>query len=137
MNTKLLALVAVFVIGILSVIFLSGQGTNPAPVNTTQDSGSSSSAKSSVTVSSTPQMSEYNQDELAMHNTQEDCWTVVDGTVYDLTGFIAKGKHPMDIVKACGTDGSVLFQTRGDKNSPHPASAAETLSSLEVGKLVK
>lgn len=48
--------------------------------------------------------------EVAANNTPEACWTVVDGTVYDMTGFIAR--HPAGagaIIDMCGKDASGSF----------------------------
>ena len=48
--------------------------------------------------------------EVQKRSTREDCWSVVDGTVYDLTSFIQR--HPGgadDIAKMCGKDASENF----------------------------
>lgn len=49
-------------------------------------------------------------DEVRRHNTPEDCWTVVDGNVYDVTTFVAR--HPAgagSIEEMCGADASEDF----------------------------
>jgi hypothetical protein len=49
-------------------------------------------------------------DEVASRNTPEQCWTVVEGVVYDMTTFIAR--HPAgasDIKEMCGEDASEDF----------------------------
>jgi len=40
--------------------------------------------------------SQYTIDEVAMHNSKDDCWTVVDSTVYALT------EYGTIIQKLCG-----------------------------------
>ena len=65
-------------------------------------------------------------------NTAEDCWSVVDGVVYDLTAFIAR--HPAgasDIEEMCGTDASEEF------NGTHSGQAEpeEWLAVFRVGEL--
>ena len=48
--------------------------------------------------------------EIARHATPDDCWTVVDGIVYDMTTFIAR--HPAgsgDIIDMCGKDATDDF----------------------------
>lgn len=49
-------------------------------------------------------------DEVSQHATPEDCWSVVNGTVYDLTGFIAR--HPAGagaVIGMCGRDATADF----------------------------
>jgi hypothetical protein len=48
--------------------------------------------------------------EVTANNTAESCWAVVDGAVYDLTGFIAR--HPAGaaaVIDMCGKDASDSF----------------------------
>lgn len=49
-------------------------------------------------------------DEVKRHSTAADCWTVVDGSVYDMTTFIQR--HPAgagDIIDMCGEDATEDF----------------------------
>ncbi|MBC8147766.1 MAG: hypothetical protein H8E98_07250, partial [Bacteroidetes bacterium] len=46
--------------------------------------------------------SEINLKEIAEHGVKGDCWTGVDGMVYDLTAYIALGEHDSKIEMACG-----------------------------------
>lgn len=75
---------------------------------------------------------EITRDEVALHSTPEDCWTIVNGDVYDLTPFV--GRHPggrTAISQICGGDGTALFtgQHTG-QGSPE-----RELSSLKIGVL--
>lgn len=45
----------------------------------------------------------FNLNEIAKHNSKENCWMAIDGKVYDATEFIALGKHK-SIDSLCGTD---------------------------------
>jgi len=71
-------------------------------------------------------------DEVALHNTAEDCWTIVNGEVYDLSSFV--GRHPggrAAISQICGRDGTELFTGQhGGQGSPE-----RELSSLKIGVL--
>lgn len=70
--------------------------------------------------------------EVATHNTASDCWTVVDGTVYNLTSYISA--HPggaAALTNLCGKDGSAAFSSQHGSQSA-PASA---LAALAVGVL--
>jgi len=74
----------------------------------------------------------YTMDEVANHSDSEDCWSVVDGVVYDLTEWI--GRHPggsKSIESMCGQDGTAGFNSfHGDDES-----AANPLVNMQVGEL--
>lgn len=64
--------------------------------------------------------------EVALHDDSSDCWSVVEGKVYDLTAFVAR--HPAGsqaVIEMCGIDATDEFM------SEH-AGQAEPLSWLEV-----
>lgn len=74
----------------------------------------------------------YTAEDVKKHNTRSSAWTVVDGTVYDLTEFI--NIHPggsSAILKAAGKDGSSVFNKRGR----HSSSDRRTLQAYVIGKL--
>lgn len=51
----------------------------------------------------------YSAAQVAAHSTEEDCWTIVGGTVYDMTVFIPQHPGGRALLPACGTDGTKLF----------------------------
>lgn len=74
----------------------------------------------------------YTLIEIASHNTQTNCWSAINGNVYDLTSWVSR--HPggaAPIISLCGTDGSATF-TDQHGNSKRPASA---LILLKIGAL--
>ena len=84
-----------------------------------------------------------NQIEVAKHNRPDDCWTIISGTVYDITKFISQHPGGAEILRACGNEATSLFQQRttssGEKvgsGTPHSSSAAEQLKQFELGPLV-
>ena len=48
--------------------------------------------------------------ELAKHNSELDCWTAVDGKVYNVTPFIKLHPGGKKILRAQGIDGSDIFR---------------------------
>jgi cytochrome b involved in lipid metabolism len=68
------------------------------------------------------------------HNSATSCYTVVNGTVYDLTPFVRK--HPGgsgEILSICGKDGSDAFSDQhGDERRPE-----RELAQLKIGTLAK
>lgn len=79
--------------------------------------------------------SQFTTNDIALHNTASDCWTIVDGKVYDLTNYINfHPAGPETIIPSCGKDGTVRFNTRGEKG-PHPRSAQEKLINYYLGDI--
>ena len=68
--------------------------------------------------------------EVSKHNTASDCWSVVDGNVYNLTTYLSKHKGGPGVLTAiCGKDGTSAFTGQhGGQAAP-----AADLSSLFVG----
>lgn len=80
--------------------------------------------------------------EVAMHNTKEDCWTIINSNVYDLTSFVSNHVGGDEILRACGEDATTLFTTRTTEDgatvgsgTPHSQSAESQLKSLIIGRL--
>lgn len=60
----------------------------------------------------------YTMAEVAKHNNESSCWSVIDGNVYDLTSWISK--HPggeRNILKICGIDGTSAFNSEHGKDA--------------------
>ena len=74
-------------------------------------------------------------DELAKHNSSSSCWLLISGKIYDVTTFLTQ--HPggaREILKNCGTDATVAFDTRGGTGA-HSASAFAMLNLYYIGDL--
>ena len=76
---------------------------------------------------------------VATHNQQSDCWTVIDGKVYNLTDWIAQ--HPggaAPILGLCGTDGTSAFQAQhGSQPRPNDRLAQFLVGALAAGELLR
>jgi cytochrome b involved in lipid metabolism len=93
----------------------------PAPTDPTPGATPGASPDSGISVA-----------EVQKHNTAKDCWTVVNGNVYDLTSYIAKHKGGAAVLTAiCGKDGTKAFSGQHAGASKPNAD----LSSLLVGAL--
>ncbi|MCA9364034.1 cytochrome b5 domain-containing protein [Candidatus Kaiserbacteria bacterium] len=58
----------------------------------------------------TPEAAGLTTATVALHNSRTSCWTIINGAVYDLTGWIPK--HPggeQAILQLCGIDGSAKY----------------------------
>ncbi len=82
-----------------------GTATNPVPVPTPQPNPNPTSAPTPI-----PSVTSYTLAQVATHNTASNCWSVVNGSVYNLTSWI--GQHPggqSAIKSMCGLDASADF----------------------------
>lgn len=76
--------------------------------------------------------------EIEKHANPTDCWFAVNGDVYDVTKYIAGGKHPGEdaILEGCGKDATVLFTTRPmGPGTPHSEKATNFLQTFKIGVL--
>jgi cytochrome b involved in lipid metabolism len=76
----------------------------------------------------------YSASDVARHNSKADCWSIINGGVYDLTSWIPR--HPggeRAIEGLCGKDGSAAF------NGQHGGGATQQaiLAELKVGTLAQ
>lgn len=88
------------------------------------------------TPTATPQGNGYTAAQVAIHNTQSDCWIIVNGSIYNVSTYIPY--HPggvSRITNDCGKDASTDFNTKGGKGS-HSSGAQSTLTGLKIGVLL-
>jgi cytochrome b involved in lipid metabolism len=74
--------------------------------------------------------------EVAKHASRTDCWIIVSGYVYNVTGYIAG--HPGGaaiIIPTCGQDATQAYNSKGGSGSSHSGTAAQDLRSSVIGKL--
>jgi cytochrome b involved in lipid metabolism len=78
----------------------------------------------------------YTMDDVKAHATAADCWSVVDGTVYNLTSW--EGQHPggqQVIVSMCGTDGTAAYKGQhGSQKKPASALAQFAIGTIGGAK---
>lgn len=75
----------------------------------------------------------FSMEEVANHNTPDDCWVVIDGGVYDVTNFLDDHPGgPMELENVAGKDASAEFEDIG-----HSGEARVDMSKYKVGILAK
>lgn len=70
----------------------------------------------------------YSLEEVALHNSPQDCWTIIDTSVIDATSFF--GTHPGgddNLAKACGKDATEMFENV-KKHDPNGYAKAKELT---------
>jgi cytochrome b involved in lipid metabolism len=104
--------------------------TIDTPINDQQEKLNTSPTAENADASAT---NTYTKDQVALKNKATDCWTIINGNVYDITSYVPN--HPggeEEIVKVCGKDGSQLFA----KPMEHKEGGAENvLSGFKIGTL--
>lgn len=73
--------------------------------------------------------------EVGKHNSATDCWTIINGKVYNLTSYLSV--HPggaVPMLPYCGKEASQAFATK-DTGSAHSANASNILASYYIGNL--
>jgi cytochrome b involved in lipid metabolism len=84
---------------------------------------------------STPKPAALTATEVAKHNTGTDCWSVINGQVYDLTSYVNSHPGGASLIKAiCGKDGSAAFAGQhASASKPNNVLAAFALGPLASG----
>ncbi len=97
--------------------------------------GSSKSASVDLLNTSTSQtqtLGIFTAVEVAKHNDQNSCYTIISGSVYDLTSYIFKHPGgPGKVLTICGQDGTSAFMGKHGGQSK----MEQTLASLKIGAL--
>jgi cytochrome b involved in lipid metabolism len=140
MNTKgiIIGIIVLAVIGFFVFKGINKPETNPymdgtsAPVESINPNSGDTD-----TVGQTPDTTKektYTMSDVSAHNNKSDCWTAINGGVYNLTTWI--GQHPggeQAILQLCGKDGSAAF------NGQHGGMAqqAQILATFRIGLLTQ
>lgn len=102
--------------------------TGPSTVTPTPSTTGSTSVSATVTTTT----GGYTLAEVAKHNSASNCWTAINGGVYNVTPWISE--HPggaQAIISLCGIDGSATYNDQhGGQRRP-----ANELASFKIGTL--
>lgn len=147
MNNKKILVLVVSLIIIVSGGFLLARANNKQEVKTLsvdQPIQTQSSQEVSQSEEANNNNVPLSKAEVEKHNSASDCWTIIDGNVYDITPYVPRHPGGDEILRACGGDGSTLFnqrQTTGGESvgsgSPHSSSAESQLEQFKLGELAQ
>lgn len=74
--------------------------------------------------------------QIAQHNTRNDCWTTIEGKVYDITSYIPHHPGGPEVAElACGIDSTELYKSEKD-HFKASGKAARELEKLYIGELL-
>ncbi|VDO02196.1 unnamed protein product [Rodentolepis nana] len=75
----------------------------------------------------------YSINEVNKHNTEEDCWVVINDNVYDVTSLLEKHPGGTDsIMEVAGT-----FATKGFNAVPHSEGARHWMNKFYIGEIAE
>jgi hypothetical protein len=127
-------IVAALAVGAIFFVLPKDKASDSTAVENPSDGGSGEQAG----------LPTYSMAEVATHKSKTDCWTVISGSVYDLTEFIPGHPGGDEILRACGIDGTTLFTQRETASgqevgsgTPHSSRAAAELAELKIGELAQ
>lgn len=93
------------------------------------------STKNSAVEGVSTSTSWYTLSDISSHNNKEDCWTVIEGNVYDVTPFILNHPGGLRILEGCGIDATSLFTGTSPRGRVHSLVAKNMLKKLQIGTL--
>ncbi len=140
MNSKVIGVVVILLVLVGGGAFATiNKGDDNKASNTTTSTDNQTDTSSELSTAES-----YTAEEVATHNTEGDCWTIIEGAVYNLTSYVGDHEGGEEILRACGIDGTELFNTRttpdgevlGEGGS-HSDEARADLAELKVGDLAE
>jgi uncharacterized membrane protein len=127
------AVVIALAIGVTALTFLVGHSGAEATWSGLVGAPATPSPTQIATAAPTePAVGTITAAEVSQHATPDDCWTIIDGTVYDMTPFLNRHPGGSDAIAGlCGGDGTAGFRGQhGGASAPN-----SQLESLKIGVL--
>jgi len=83
------------------------------PIDTSSEDPVTGQGGSSSSGGMSDDTDDFSLDDVKAHNSEDSCYSIIDGKVYDLTEYIPNHKGGSEkILKICGKDGSSTFQDK-------------------------
>lgn len=78
------------------------------------------------------ELATFSREDVAKHNTKDDCWVIIHGGVYDVTKYLDEHPGGPEIIQdVAGSDATEEFEDTG-----HSPEARDALKELKVGQVV-
>lgn len=77
----------------------------------------------------------YTLEDVAIHNSPDDCWMIFEENVYDITSYLRSHDKFLDIDSWCGLDMTQDFQTKAGAGRDHKSSTYALLEQYKIGDL--
>jgi len=106
-----------------------------SPTYAQEDTGTSPDQKTETIKEEVVELPVYTKEEVAEHNTPEDCWMSFEGGVYDVSEYIPEHDKFMDIREWCGGDITADFKDKAGEGRDHRASSYALLEEYRIGNL--
>lgn len=136
------AIIVVLLIVVGAFVFISSDDSSDDSANSATPSSSAPESANESPTGVDDDSAGLTAEEVAKHNNEQDCWTIINGSVYDITSYVPRHPGGDEILRACGTDGTMLFTTRTTDDgesvgsgTPHSSRAQDQLSDFFVGEL--
>ena len=123
------------------VFYQNNQTTNlrnstDTTVGNNSNSNSNNNNSNSTTTITPPLTSSLISADVSKHNTISDCWIIVTGKVYDISGYASS--HPggtRNVADSCGKESTSAYDTKGGRGGGHSANAHQELDQFFIGNL--
>lgn len=95
---------------------------------------SSSSTNTTTSIQSdTSTTSVFTLEQIATHSTKDDCWLIIDSSVYNVSDYLAEHPGGVSVVSPfCGKDATQAFETMGGRGA-HSSAADQIKQKYIVG----
>lgn len=78
----------------------------------------------------------FSLEEIVNHNSEDDCWVIIEDKVYDVSDFISGHPGGKAILEGCGKESTDLFETRPmGSGTPHSNRARSIRESYFIGEV--
>lgn len=99
--------------------------------NLTNDTIPTTNTTNETNQPETSRPQQFTMSDVAKHNTKNDCWFVIDNSIYDVSNFISNHPGGIIIAQGCGKDASKLFHAVEN----HQSKALRMLNEWKIGEL--
>lgn len=143
MNKGIIAgLIVVALLAVGAFVFLASDDTPESSDPSDQSTAELNAAAPQQPQPQTDDVTVFTLEEVAANSSESSCWTIINGSVYDITSYLSRHPGGNVILEACGTDGTTLFTQRETQEgetvgsgTPHSSNANAQLEQLKIGEI--